>query len=106
LAPPFVFVFLTPSFCLLFVWPAIFNNKSKSKKKPLFGLLPGLLSLLAPNKKPQRRRKTLIIATDYKIPKSDSQILLLLRFGEKEKIEFLIGMEQGQGSGEGSKESC
>jgi len=33
LAPPFVFVFLTPSFCLLFVWPAIFNNKSKSKKK-------------------------------------------------------------------------
>jgi len=72
----------------------------------LFGLLPGLLSLLAPNKKPQRRRKTLIIATDYKIPKSDSQILLLLRFGEKEKIEFLIGMERGQGNGEGSKESC
>jgi len=34
------------------------------------------------------------------------RFLLLLRFGEKEKFEFLIGMERGQGNGEGSKESC
>lgn len=81
------FCFSYPPFWLLF-WPAIFNNKSKSKKIGTFVWFAALFVVVTGTKQKRQRRQTLIIATDYKIPWTTRRLPLLLRFSWSRKLSF------------------
>lgn len=81
------FCFSYPPFWLLF-WPAIFNNKSKSKKIGTFVWFAALFVVVTGTKQKRQRRQTLIIATDYKIPWTTRRLPLILRFSWSRKLSF------------------